>query len=124
MTPGRVFPRDAPSSMRSAQASRLIDRRQFFREGGLLTALVCSRPETWGALGASRTAAAIRFGCAAITWGGNDPQAIDDIAELGFTGIQLRDSAVRRWGEKPDELKALLAARKLTLVALSSGGVT
>ena len=110
--------------MANVPATRLIDRRQFLREGGALAALVSS-PRTWGALGASRSAAAaIRFGCAAITWGGNDPQAIDDIADLGFGGIQLRDSAVRRWGERPDDLKALLAARKLTLVALSSGSVT
>ena len=104
-------------------APRPIDRRQFLREGATLTALVCS-PCPCGALGSSRTAATLRFGYAAITWGGNDPQAIDDIADLGFGGIQLRDSAVRRWGERPEELKALLASRKLTLVALSSGSVT
>lgn len=63
----------------------------------------------------------LRFGYAAITWGGNDTQAIDDIAALGFAGIQLRASAVTRWGERPDELKALLASRNLTMVALSSG---
>jgi len=66
-------------------------------------------------------AARIRFGYAAITWGGNDRQAIDDIAALGFRGIQLRQSAVATWGDRPAELKALLAERKLTLVALSSG---
>ena len=102
--------------MPSAPATRLIDRRRFFREGGAFAALACTGPEIWAALGSSRVAAAgIRFGCAAITWDGNDPQAIEDIADLGFGGIQLRDSAVRRWGEKPDELKALLAERKLTL---------
>jgi len=65
----------------------------------------------------------IKFGYAAITWGGNDPAAIDDVAALGFSGIQLRASAVARWGERPTELKELLAARRLTLVALSSGSV-
>jgi len=68
-----------------------------------------------------RSAARIRFGYAAITWGGNDGQAIDDIAALGFRGIQLRQSAVGTWGDRPAELKALLVERKLTLVALSSG---
>jgi inosose dehydratase len=68
-----------------------------------------------------RSAARIRFGYAAITWGGNDRQAIDDIAELGFRGIQLRQSAVTTWGDRPGELKDLLAERKLMLVALSSG---
>src|ERR1700730_17727893 len=33
---------------------------------------------------------AIKFGYAAITWGGNDRQAIEDIAAVGFHGIQLR----------------------------------
>jgi len=68
-----------------------------------------------------RRSGAIRFGYAAITWGGDDPQAIEDIASLGFRGIQLRTAAVNRWGERPGELKDLLAARRLTLVALSSG---
>ena len=67
------------------------------------------------------SAARIRFGYAAITWGGNDRQAIDDIAALGFRGVQLRQSAVTTWGDRPAELKDLLAERKLTLVALSSG---
>ena len=69
------------------------------------------------------SAARIRFGYAAITWGGNDRQAIDDIAALGFRGVQLRQSAVATWGDRPAELEDLLAARRLALVALSSGVV-
>ena len=102
-----------------------MNRRRFLADGTALAAAIAGGRHTVGALGTSRTAmAGIRFGYAAITWDGNDPQAIDDIAALGFGGIQLRDSAVRRWSEKPEELKALLAARKLTFVALSSGSVT
>ena len=102
-----------------------MNRRQFLVDGTALAAAIAGGRQTAEALGIDGPRLPrIRFGCAAITWGGNDPQAIDDIADLGFGGIQLRDSAVRRWGEKPDELKALLAARKLTLVALSSGSVT
>lgn len=63
----------------------------------------------------------LRFGYAAITWGGNDPSAIDDIASVGFRGIQLRVSAVERWQNDPASLKALLDAKQLTFVALSSG---
>src|SRR6266700_2224687 len=37
----------------------------------------------------------IRLGYAAITWGGNDWQAMDDIAALGFHGIQWRANASR-----------------------------
>lgn len=65
--------------------------------------------------------ARVRFGYAAITWDGNDRQAIDDIAALGFRGVQLRQSAVATWGDRPAELKDLLAERRLALVALSSG---
>ncbi|HWC73994.1 MAG TPA: sugar phosphate isomerase/epimerase [Gemmatimonadales bacterium] len=68
--------------------------------------------------------ARLRFGYAAITWNGNDRQAIDEIASLGFRGIQLRQPAVETWGERPAELKRLLADRKLTFVALSSGDVS
>jgi inosose dehydratase len=69
-------------------------------------------------------AARIRFGYAAITWNGNDRQAIDDIAALGFHGVQLRQSAFDTWGERPGELKDLLTQRHLSLVALSSGNVS
>lgn len=65
-----------------------------------------------------------RFGYAAITWGGRDQAAIDDIASLGYQGVQLRLSAVERWGARPAELRDLLAARKLTFVALSSGNLS
>ncbi len=61
------------------------------------------------------------IGCAAITWGGNDRVAIDDIAAAGYRGIQLRASAVTTWGNRPAELRALLAERHLSFVALSSG---
>jgi inosose dehydratase len=71
-----------------------------------------------------RLTAQIRFGYAAITWGGNDPQAIDDIAALGFRGIQLRQSAFDRWSARPADLKALLAEKGLVFVALSSGNVS
>jgi len=63
----------------------------------------------------------IRFGYAALTWQGNDLQAIDDIAALRFRGIQLRASAVARWGTNPQMLRDLLAERGLSFVALSSG---
>lgn len=68
--------------------------------------------------------ARVRLGYAAISWNGNDRQAMDDIAALGYPGIQLRLSAVTTWGDRPTELKDLLAARTLTLVALSSGDVS
>lgn len=102
-----------------------MDRRRFLLSGAGFTVGIAGGTRMLDALGLARHGLPrIRFGYAAITWGGNDPQAIDEIAALGFSGIQLRDSAVRRWGSNPDELKGLLAARKLTFVALSSGSVT
>jgi inosose dehydratase len=69
-------------------------------------------------------AGSIRFGYAAITWGGNDEQAIDDIASLGFRGIQLRSNAFAKYADRPAALRELLESRKLTMVALSSGNLS
>jgi inosose dehydratase len=66
---------------------------------------------------------AIKIGYAAITWGGNDSQAIDDIASLGYPGIQLRSNVLAQFGDRPAELRALLVQRGLTFVALSSGAI-
>src|SRR2546427_13168372 len=67
--------------------------------------------------------ARIRFGYAAITWNGNDRQAIDDIAALGFHGVQLRQWAFDTWGDRPGELKELPAPKGPGLVALCTGNV-
>jgi inosose dehydratase len=64
----------------------------------------------------------IRFGYTAMTWGNEERQAIDDIAAVGFKGIQFRANAVTDF--KPAELRELLAQHKLTFVALSSGDVS
>ncbi len=71
---------------------------------------------------AAPAASGIRFGYTAMTWGKDERQAIDDIADVGFPGIQFRADAVTEF--KPSELKDLLAQRKLTFVALSSGDVS
>jgi inosose dehydratase len=68
-------------------------------------------------------ASTIRVGYAAITWGGNDAQAIDEIADVGFKGIQLRASAFDTWSTKPEVLRALLQKRGLTFAVLSSGNL-
>ena len=72
-------------------------------------------------LGQSR--AKIKFGCAAITWDGNDAQAIQDVSALGFAGIQLRSNILKTYGDRPEALRDLLAKHKLTMAALSSGDV-
>jgi len=68
--------------------------------------------------------ATIRFGYAAITWDGNDDQAIVDIASLGFRGIQLRSNIVPRFIDRPAALREQLERHGLTLVALSSGDLS
>jgi len=65
----------------------------------------------------------VRFGCASLTWGGRDDVAIDEIAALGYRGVQLRTAAFDRWHDRETELVRLLALRRLTLVALSSGNL-
>jgi inosose dehydratase len=65
----------------------------------------------------------IRLGYAAITWGGNDRQAIDDIAALGFPGIQLRSNCIEEFGGAAP-VRDLLDKHKLIFVALSSGGLS
>lgn len=67
--------------------------------------------------------AALQFGYAAITWNGNDAQAIKDIADVGFKGIQLRTSILPEYGERPKALRDLLATYQLQFVAFSSGGI-
>jgi inosose dehydratase len=94
-----------------------VNRREFVR-----TTAVATTALAFGSAG--RLAAApgdIRFGYAAITWQGQDRQAIDDVAAVGFKGIQLRTSSLAEFGDKPAALKELLAERRLSLVAFSSG---
>jgi inosose dehydratase len=65
----------------------------------------------------------IRFGYAAITWNEKDDQAIKDISEIGFRGIQLRNNILKEYGNRPKALRDLLDQHHLEMVALSSGGV-
>ncbi len=62
----------------------------------------------------------IHLGYAAITWGGNDCQAIDEIAAVGFRGIQLRSNSIAEFGS-PAAVRDLLSQHELKFVALSSG---
>jgi inosose dehydratase len=63
----------------------------------------------------------IRFGYSAITWGGNDVQAIKDISSLGFKGIQLRANTYPAYKDKPEVLKQMLSSAGLELAMFSSG---
>ena len=116
-----------------------ISRRRFAAGLGALAALSATRADALGqASGAPLYPPAdlsyfkrpitpgpsqITLGYAAITWGGNDAQAIRDVAEVGFRGIQLRSNLMQEYGDKPKALRDLLAEHRLTFTAFSSGGV-
>src|SRR5579864_115781 len=59
---------------------------------------------------ATALAPGIHYGYAAITWGAEERQAIDDIASAGYRGIQFRANALTDF--KPAELKQTLAQHK------------
>jgi inosose dehydratase len=115
-----------------------IPRREFLTSLGVMTAAT-ALPAIPGLAGLARplyppmdlsyfdtpitpAPADILFGYASITWGGNDRQAIEDIAALGFHGIQLRSNVLKEFGSAA-ELRDLLERHQLKMVALSSGGV-
>jgi inosose dehydratase len=102
----------------------MTTRRDFLRQvgAGAAVALVAA-PNADAIPFPFGSADRIKFGYAAITWGGNDEQAIDDIATLGYPGIQLRASVLARYADRPAALRERLAQRRLTFVALSSGNV-
>lgn len=63
----------------------------------------------------------MKIGYAAITWGGDDEKAIEDVSSVGYKGIQLRASALSRWSDRPAALKELLEKHTLAFAVLSSG---
>jgi inosose dehydratase len=94
-----------------------LSRRDFLKSAATLVPAVAI-PTSVFALPAS-----VEIGYAAITWAGRDLDAIDDIASLGFHGIQLRSNILPSFGTRPAALRELLAAHRLTFVAFSSGSV-
>jgi len=79
-----------------------------------------------GAAGATlglQSAPRITVGYAAITWGGDDVKAIEDVSSIGYKGIQLRASAVTAFGDRPPALRDLLGQHHLAFAVLSSGNL-
>jgi inosose dehydratase len=96
-----------------------IDRRKFVKLTGIASAGFAARQ-----LPLLAAPGDIRFGYAAITWQGQDVQAIEDIAAVGFRGIQLRSNVIERYGERPAALGELLEKHRLPLIAFSSGNLS
>jgi len=95
-------------------------RRNFVLGAGSLAAATAFGPRR--AFAFVNAPKAMRYGYTAMTWGKEEKQAIDDIAAVGYAGIQFRIDAVTEF--KPAELRDLLAQHKLTFVALSGGEVS
>jgi inosose dehydratase len=105
--------------MRDLRAA--VSRRAFLRATAAGAAGCAFAPAL--ARGEAPAGFALRLGYAAITWDGRDEQAIDEIAELGFHGIQLRSASAQRYGDKPAELRRRLEDKGLALLCFSSGTV-
>jgi inosose dehydratase len=95
----------------------MVTRREF------LTGISCS-PLVLSLSKDEQRATSMRFGYAAITWGSALAQAMDDIAAVGFHGIQLRGEAFAQFGDRAAELREQLERHRLTFVALSSGNLS
>jgi inosose dehydratase len=104
----------------------MVTRRELLTAFSSLITVRLKADTTDVVSGFSRTndAASMKFGYAAITWGSALTQAMDDIAAVGFRGIQLRGEAVQQYGDRPAALKEALAAHTLAFVALSSGNLS
>jgi inosose dehydratase len=98
----------------------MVTRRRFLATASLssLSYVVARGSETACAAGA------MQFGYAAITWGANLTQAIEEIAAVGYRGIQLRGEAFAQYGDRPAELRDLLERHRLTFAVLSSGNLS
>jgi inosose dehydratase len=101
--------------------SNPISRRDFLVRSGVLAA---ASTFSWSAFATGKAKKPLySIGCSAITWGGNDAQAIKDISSLGIKGIQLRANFYKEYKDKVEEAKAVLGQNKLQLAMFSSGNV-
>lgn len=98
-----------------------INRRQFLTSAGLSVLAATAAANQLFAESASVPGLKIAY--SSITWGGNDAQAIEDLAALGYKGIQIRANTFGPYRAKPSELKALIDQHNLTLAMFSSGNV-
>lgn len=97
-----------------------LSRRQFLSLAGLSALAIGAGADSFAH---PRTKSGVQIAYSAITWGGNDQQAITDLAGLGFRGIQLRANTFGPYRTKPSELRALLEQHNLQLAMFSSGNV-
>src|SRR4051812_19227935 len=98
--------------------ARSLGRREFTFAMGAAGLTLFSRR---GVAAPAKTGP-INIGYAAITWGDqNAKKAINEIAEVGYKGIQLRLNILKDYAT-PEALKEELAKLHLTFACLSGGG--
>jgi sugar phosphate isomerase/epimerase len=66
----------------------------------------------------------IKVGYTSAAWGDQTEQAIGEISDLGYQGIQIHEGVYRKYASRTGEFKSLMFAKKLTVVSLSTGGLT
>lgn len=98
-----------------------LSRREFLSRLGLTALTLPVLSWATASEAAAVSVPGLKLGYSAITWGGNDVLAIEEISALGFKGIQLRSNVMKEYGSKPEELLALLKQHKLELVMFSGG---
>jgi inosose dehydratase len=100
-----------------------LSRRTFLKQLGISAAVTSLPASAFAGLSAAAVPSGMKLGYAAITWGGNDVQAIKDVSSLGFKGIQLRSNTLEVYEQKTEELRQLLKEHKLMAPVFSSGNV-
>jgi inosose dehydratase len=95
--------------------NRKIGRREFF--GALAAGLAVGSQISRPASGAEKRR--LKIGHTGITWN-EPPQAIHDIAELGYSGYETFGDVLESWMEKGG-LKAILDANNLPLISAYCG---
>ena len=96
------------------------NRRIFLRNISLATGALLTS-SAWADSFAKK--GAFKIGYSSITWGGKDLQAIEELASLGYKGIQLRANTFAPYRTKVSELKDALVKHDLQLAMFSSGNV-
>ncbi len=99
-----------------------MNRRDFLLKGALGLSAIQLADSAWASILNPTGKAKIKWGCAAITWNGQDEQAIKEIGSLGFKGIQLRGNTFEKYKTKTSELKDLLDKAGIKMPILSGGG--
>src|SRR5262249_18289634 len=65
-----------------------------------------------------------KIGYHTMAWGDKTEQAIDEISELGFRGVEISRPDYEKYSMRVAEFKDLLAAKKLTVVSIATGYIT